>query len=76
MPCPIACRARAVLTGGFAATACLALVLGLAACSDSTQAGWVDDARLADADIDTENWLTYGRTYKEQRHSPLTQINI
>jgi PQQ-dependent dehydrogenase (methanol/ethanol family) len=30
---------------------------------------------LANADADSTNWLTYGRTYKEQRHSPLTQIN-
>jgi PQQ-dependent dehydrogenase (methanol/ethanol family) len=30
---------------------------------------------LANADEDSANWLTYGRTYKEQRHSPLTQIN-
>jgi alcohol dehydrogenase (cytochrome c)/quinohemoprotein ethanol dehydrogenase len=40
-----------------------------------TGAGAVDDARLANADADDANWLTYGRTYKEQRHSPLTQIN-
>jgi quinohemoprotein ethanol dehydrogenase len=31
--------------------------------------------RIVNADQETENWLTYGRTYKEQRHSPLTQIN-
>jgi PQQ-dependent dehydrogenase (methanol/ethanol family) len=28
-----------------------------------------------DADLEPRNWLTYGRTYKEQRHSPLTDIN-
>lgn len=37
--------------------------------------GEVDDARLRDAAADTANWLTYGRTYSEQRHSPLSQIN-
>jgi quinohemoprotein ethanol dehydrogenase len=31
--------------------------------------------RLANADRDPNNWLTYGRTYSEQRFSPLTQIN-
>ena len=36
----------------------------------------VDDAALAGADADHANWLTYGRTYSEQRHSPLTQINL
>ena len=30
---------------------------------------------LRQADADTANWLTHGRTYSEQRHSPLKQIN-
>ncbi len=34
----------------------------------------VDDAALAN-DADGENWLAYGRTYSEQRYSPLDQIN-
>lgn len=35
----------------------------------------LDDAALRTADADTANWLTHGRTYAEQRHSPLRQIN-
>ena len=35
----------------------------------------VDAARLAAAGTDSGNWLTYGRTYDEQRFSPLTRIN-
>jgi alcohol dehydrogenase (cytochrome c)/quinohemoprotein ethanol dehydrogenase len=35
----------------------------------------VDAARLVAADQDPANWMTYGRTYSEQRFSPLTQIN-
>lgn len=35
----------------------------------------VDDARLIAADSDRANWLSYGRTYDEQRFSPLQQIN-
>lgn len=35
----------------------------------------VDNERLENADSDTNNWLTYGRTYEEQRHSPLTEIS-
>ncbi|HSR15223.1 MAG TPA: PQQ-dependent dehydrogenase, methanol/ethanol family [Gemmatimonadales bacterium] len=35
----------------------------------------VDDARLANADRDRDNWLTNGRTYQEQRHSPLDQVS-
>ena len=34
----------------------------------------VDDAALRDADSDSANWITHGRTYSEQRFSPLTQI--
>jgi quinohemoprotein ethanol dehydrogenase len=35
----------------------------------------VDDARLRGADADLGNWLTHGRTYAEQRFSPLDQIH-
>ncbi|MEE4144099.1 MAG: PQQ-dependent dehydrogenase, methanol/ethanol family, partial [Halieaceae bacterium] len=35
----------------------------------------VDDKRLLSADSDGANWLSYGRTYNEQRFSPLTTIN-
>ena len=34
----------------------------------------VDDAALSD-NSQGENWLAFGRTYNEQRFSPLTQIN-
>jgi PQQ-dependent dehydrogenase (methanol/ethanol family) len=34
----------------------------------------VNDRRLSDADNDSSNWLTHGRTYNEQRFSPLEQI--
>jgi PQQ-dependent dehydrogenase (methanol/ethanol family) len=53
----------------WAAAACAVL---LAACGPSRQ---IDDAALAAADADSANWLTYGRTYAEQRHSPLRQID-
>lgn len=35
----------------------------------------VDDRALRNASADSANWLTYGRTYDEQRHSPLRQID-
>jgi quinohemoprotein ethanol dehydrogenase len=35
----------------------------------------IDGARIANADAEPGNWLSYGRTYSEQRFSPLTQIN-
>jgi quinohemoprotein ethanol dehydrogenase len=37
--------------------------------------GAVDNARIVNADQDSGNWLTTGRTYSEQRFSPLTNIN-
>ena len=39
------------------------------------QAIAVDGARIANADAEPHNWLTHGRTYSEQRYSPLKQIN-
>ena len=35
----------------------------------------VTDAMLAGANADTANWLVTGRTYDNQRYSPLSQIN-
>jgi quinohemoprotein ethanol dehydrogenase len=35
----------------------------------------VDGMRIANAERDPGNWLTYGRTYSEQRYSPLKQIS-
>ena len=35
----------------------------------------VDAERLADAANDPNNWMSHGRTYAEERFSPLKQIN-
>jgi quinohemoprotein ethanol dehydrogenase len=35
----------------------------------------VNDSRIVHADGEPGNWMTYGRTYDEQRFSPLQQIN-
>ena len=53
----------------------IALLCALTGCATPDAAVRVDDARLIDADKDSANWLTYGRTYSEQRFSPLRQIN-
>ncbi len=53
----------AVLSG-----AALLLAAGL------SQARTINDAALAD-ESNASDWLAYGRTYSEQRYSPLTQIN-
>lgn len=35
----------------------------------------VDGARIIAADDEPGNWMSHGRTYDEQRYSPLTEIN-
>ena len=35
----------------------------------------VNDARLRNADREPGNWMSYGRTYNEQRFSPLKEVN-
>ncbi|MBV1877296.1 MAG: PQQ-dependent dehydrogenase, methanol/ethanol family [Pseudomonadales bacterium] len=35
----------------------------------------IDDQRINNAETEPGNWLAYGRTYEEQRFSPLEQIN-
>jgi len=35
----------------------------------------VDGARIVAADREPGNWMSHGRTYDEQRHSPLKRIN-
>jgi quinohemoprotein ethanol dehydrogenase len=49
--------------------------LVLSGCGSSEGVRAIDDERLVEADRDTANWLMYGRTYDEQRFSPLRQIN-
>ena len=43
--------------------------------SGSTNIGLIDDARILEAESEPGNWLAHGRTYEEQRFSPLSQIN-
>lgn len=55
----------------------LALTLAAAACSDvqGDQIAAIDADRLTNAHSDTANWMSYGRTYREERFSPLKQVN-
>ncbi len=55
-----------------------ALALTINGCSQPTavtQSGNVDAARILAAEDDPDNWLAYGRTYEEQRFSPLEDVN-
>lgn len=51
-----------------------AAVLLLAGCSQPSTSG-VDGARIVNADATPGEWLSHGRTYSEQRYSPLDKVN-
>jgi len=57
--------------------ACVVTMLGslLMLGCDSRGPAAVDAARLANADAEPGQWLSHGRTYGEQRFSPLVDIN-
>ncbi len=52
-----------------------AALLAAAAAAQTDYGAAVDEARLAAAYGEASSWLSYGRTYDEQRYSPLDQIN-
>jgi quinohemoprotein ethanol dehydrogenase len=64
-----------------ACAASLAACLTLVACGSGPamptlpKAAAVDAARIEAADREPGNWLSYGRTYDEQRFSPLKQVD-
>jgi quinohemoprotein ethanol dehydrogenase len=64
-------RADARVATGAMAGGALAAALLLCACDSQQRAA----AGPTPAAADTANWLTYGRTYDEQRFSPLRRIN-
>ncbi|MFQ5417888.1 MAG: PQQ-dependent dehydrogenase, methanol/ethanol family [Myxococcota bacterium] len=66
---PTARLARGGAAAGFA------LLHAVAAGAAGPGAASVDDARIMAADSEPENWLAHGRTWSEQRHSPLDQIH-
>ena len=54
----------------------IGLACGLAGCARDTRPPMdADTARIAAADTEPGNWLTHGRTYGEQRFSPLRAID-
>jgi len=56
------------------AAAMLGMTVGTSRGAEASAAP-VNAARIANADAEPGNWLTYGRTYSEQRYSPLAAIN-
>ena len=50
------------------------VAVGVVQASAAETPAMVDAERMKNADRDAANWLSYGRTYSEQRFSPLTKI--
>jgi len=47
-----------------------------ASAAADTRTAWVDVERIQNADSEPGNWLAHGRTFDEQRYSPLDQVTI
>ena len=61
--------------GRFAPALLLASLASLSACSSGTGDGAVTEQELLEAGENATDWLSHGRTYNEERFSPLEQIN-
>jgi quinohemoprotein ethanol dehydrogenase len=55
--------------------ACAAFTAACSPASKAPPAADVDAMRLAAAEPDGRNWMSHGRTYSEQRYSPLEQVH-
>jgi quinohemoprotein ethanol dehydrogenase len=66
-----------VVSAALGAVALLAQTVAFAANGPAPKPAWVDDARMraADAPANVGDWMATGRTYDEQRFSPLDQID-
>ncbi len=59
----------------------LLITLGITGCNaekpqENLSAATVSDQRIINADHEPQNWLAHGRTFDQQRYSPLDQINV
>lgn len=59
----------------FVTSLALCLSLGVVAAAQDKPNLNVDEKRIINANDEAGNWLSHGRTYDEQRFSPLTQVN-
>ncbi len=59
----------------YACAAAAALVAALCGCQPTHKTANVDAARLTSADNEPGDWMSQGRTYSEQRFSPLDKVN-
>ena len=70
-----AAEAAPLLAATAGAVVMLVSAIGVGQAAEHDRAADVDGARIANAERDAANWLSYGRTYSEQRFSPLSKIN-
>ena len=71
-------RRRSFILSAVAITTSALSLASPAAVAERKAAGGVasvDGARIVAADREPQNWLAHGRTYDEQRYSPLAKIN-
>jgi PQQ-dependent dehydrogenase (methanol/ethanol family) len=74
---PVTSQAKARTTGLFLPViALLCIAAGPLTASPDSGPAQVDTRRLLAADTEPGNWMAHGRTYDEQRYSPLTRINV
>ncbi len=65
------------LSGFISPLLVISIILLLTSCNDPKPPvpGWIDQARLMQADQQPENWMSLGRDFKQQHFSPLKNIN-
>jgi glucose dehydrogenase len=69
-----AAEAALLLAATAGAATMLLSAIGVGQAWEHDSAADVDGARIANAEREPANWLSYGRTYSEQRFSPLSKI--
>ena len=72
--CEVAARRRRILLPSLTLTLAL-LCLPTGSPAEAPERGRVDQARVDAADEEPGSWLVHGRTWHEQRFSPLDQID-
>lgn len=59
----------------FACHTCILFTLLISCTQKDNRQGWIDEHRLLNADKEPGNWMSLGRNFMQQQHSPLDKIN-
>jgi alcohol dehydrogenase (cytochrome c)/quinohemoprotein ethanol dehydrogenase len=71
----LGCENRLLVVAIVLAVICLGCNQAGSVSDKPARAADVNQSRIINADREPEDWMSYGRTYDEQRFSPLNQIN-